>query len=29
MIGRLTYLAAKIELQYKVEDNSSHITPIE
>lgn len=29
MIGRLTYLADKIELQYKVEDNSSHIAPIE
>lgn len=29
MIGRLTYLADTIELQYKVEDNSGHITPIE
>jgi GntR family transcriptional regulator len=29
MIGRLTYLADKIELQYKVEDNSTHVSPIE
>ncbi|MGD2124940.1 MAG: GntR family transcriptional regulator [Desulfobacteraceae bacterium] len=28
MIGRLTYLADTIELQYKVEDNSNHINPI-
>jgi GntR family transcriptional regulator len=28
MIGRYTYLADKIELQYKVEDNSNHISPI-
>ena len=29
MIGRLTYLADKIELQYTIADNSSHIAPIE
>jgi hypothetical protein len=28
MIGRLTYLADTIELQYRVEDNSGHVTPI-
>jgi len=28
MIGRLTYLADKIELQYSVEDNLNHISPI-
>jgi len=29
MIGRLTYLADKIELRYKVEDNSTHVSPVE
>lgn len=29
VIGRITYLADTIGLQYKIEDNTNHISPIE